>query len=293
MSKRTNNRHRVATICRRATGLPHHICHRWAGEGLITRTQPVPDAARAAQRAFEAHVVLVLADRLRHEQAGGALLGFTRAEPTSEGLVLTVHPAMADRVVSELLPRLDTRYGGLRGVPGLRLVGGPGRWSLSGLVDDTCIRLVHPDPTWMPTLPGDQADTAYVWRRSPRRPEGIETESPHASWGEARDWLISRLLRRSSLVNEAGAAHGWANTYTHGSRGVVIEWCCAMGSAQMAERLVRSGLTAVPPGWTGDQDPEAGNWTRYGKLQLGEALVTVRQAPCAEQPMRALRGGVR
>ncbi|WP_327255096.1 hypothetical protein [Streptomyces sp. NBC_01244] len=292
MSSRTDNRHRVATICRRATGLPLHVCHRWAAEGIITRAQPVPDAVDASQRAFEAQIVLVLADRLRHEQVDGALFGFTRAEPTGAGLILHLHPVTADRVVAELLPRIDTRYGGMRGVAGLRLTGEPGRWQLSGLADGTEVRLRHPHPAWTPFLPEDEADTTYLWRRNPRRLHGIETNRPLDGWGEARDWLLSRLLRRNSLVNEAGAAHGWANTYTHGSRGVVIEWCCAVSADHLARGLVRSGLTAVPASLAGTEEPDHAELARYGQLHLGDAVVTVRQGGCAEQ-RPVLKGRVR
>lgn len=252
----------------------------------------MPDATDAGRRAFEAQVALVLADRLRHEQVDGALLGFTRAQPTPDGLVLSLHPITADRVVAELLPRIDTRYGGMRGVAGLRLTGGPGRWRLAGLLGDTHIRLMHPDPAWMPVLPDDQPDLTYLWRRRPRSLHGIEAGRPHDRWGEARDWLLSRLLRRTSLVNEAGAGHGWANTYTHGSRGVVIEWCCAISTDHMARCLVRSGLLAVPPGLTGVEEPGREDLARFGQLRLGDALVTVRQASCAEE-RPVLKGRVR
>ncbi|MFG2748740.1 hypothetical protein [Streptomyces xanthophaeus] len=292
MSSRTDNRHRVATICRRATGLPHHVCRRWAEDGLITRHQPVPDAHDPAQRAFEAQIVLVLAERLRHEQLDGALLGFTGAVPAPDGLDLSLHPAMADRVVAELLPRIDTTYGGLRGVAGLRVTGGAGSWELSGLADGGHIRLLHPRPAWTPVLPDDGAGLTYLWRRRPRGLHGIEAGASDGVPDEARDRLLSRLLRRISLVNEAGAAHGWANTYTHGSRGVVIEWCCAVSTERMAHRLVRSGLTARPPGRSEDEESGRADMTQYGRLRLGDALVTVRQAPCAER-MPVLKGRVR
>ncbi|MCY0931799.1 hypothetical protein OTB20_37595 [Streptomyces sp. H27-H1] len=290
MSSRTDNRHRAASICRRATGLPLHVCHRWAAEGLITRVQPVPDAVDGGQRAFEAGVVLVLADRLRHEQVEGALLGFTRAEPGPGGLTLSLHPAMADRVVAELLPRIDTEYGGMRGVAGLRLTGGPGQWHLSGLLTGARIRLMHPHPEWTPLLPDDGVGTSYLWRRDPSRLHGIETGRPYDRWGEARDWLLSRLLRRVSLINEAGAAHGWANTYTHGNRGVVVE-CCAVSGQHMTRSLLRSGLTMVPPDLTGGHEPDEVA-TAHGQLGLGDALVTVRQAGCAARP-QILRGRTR
>ncbi|MFF5485498.1 hypothetical protein ACFY7Y_07195 [Streptomyces virginiae] len=71
------------------------------------------------------------ADGLREgDLRDGALFGFTSARPAiaRDGLSLALHPAMADRVLATVLPRIDQDDGGLRGVPGLRIVprrGGP------------------------------------------------------------------------------------------------------------------------------------------------------------------------
>ncbi|MER7760937.1 hypothetical protein [Streptomyces sp. NPDC097619] len=288
MSRRTHNRHRIAVICRAATGLPHLTCLRWATEGLIDRYQPVPDADLPGQRAFEARLVLSLVDALRHEQVEGALLGFTASEPSREGLTLTLHPAMADRVLAAALPRRDMLYGGLRGVPGLRLTGSPGRWWLRGLLDGARVRLRHPDPFWRPVLPQGAPDLVHVWRQSPRHPHGSELPA-HRPLRHGQDWLLSRALRRPRLVNGAGAAHGWANTYAHGSRGITIEWCCAMPASDMARLLVRSGLTAEAEGLPPTKRPQRENWSAYGLLELGEAVLTVRQGHCAERATASLR----
>ncbi|MEU4354251.1 hypothetical protein [Streptomyces virginiae] len=129
MSRRTDNHHRAATICRAATGLPHRTCLGWAEAGLIDYRQPVPDAEDEAQRLLESLLVAELADGLpESERRDGALFGFTSARPARTGLSLGLHPAMADRVLSTVLPRIDEYYGGLRGVPGLRIVPAGRSW---------------------------------------------------------------------------------------------------------------------------------------------------------------------
>ncbi|MER5934479.1 hypothetical protein [Streptomyces sp. NPDC002054] len=281
MSRRTDNHHRVATICREATGLPHHVCLRWVAEGVITRRQPVPDAAgnQALQRTTEALIVEELCRGLREEdQRDGALLGFTHARPGPDGLLLGLHPAMADRVLALVLPRLDELYGGLRGVPGLRLVPQGGEWILTQVRGHAVIRLVHPDPVWRPRLPEHAPGLTQLWRRGRRRPHPAEAaELERVRQGGAQDWLNSRVLRRPRLLAAAGAAHGTANVYTHGGGDVVVEWCCAIEPAELEERLRRSGLAVRPPDVEEDPRDRA---RPPGVIAMGGARVSVRQAPC-------------
>ncbi|WP_406355393.1 hypothetical protein [Streptomyces sp. NBC_00658] len=85
------------------------------------------------------------------------------------------------------------------------------------------------------------------WNMEPssRRKEVIE-----------RNWLLSRILRRSAIVNLAGNSHGWANTYTHSYEDVVIEWCCGEDPQYLKSKLLRSGLVVPPPGVAIDPDPD-------------------------------------
>ncbi|MFF1411832.1 hypothetical protein ACFVX6_18935 [Streptomyces sp. NPDC058289] len=285
MSGRTDNRHRVATICRGATGLAHHTCLKWAAAGLITRQQPVPDAGGAAQRAFEAQMVHALANALRDDQRQGTLLGFTRAVPGADGLVLGLHPGLADRVLGALLPRMDDIYGGIRGVPGLRLAPQGREWVVGSVAGNAVVRLLHPDADWRPRLPDHADGLTQLWRRDRHRLHPAEAAELTAWTGRSgdpdrarsQDWLLSRVLRRPQLLGVTTAAHGWANTYTHGSMDLVVEWCCAMEAAELEQRLRRSGLAHRPPHVA--EQPRDRPWFG-GEIGLGGAFVTVRRQTC-------------
>ncbi|MCX4690828.1 hypothetical protein [Streptomyces sp. NBC_01408] len=279
MSRRTDNRHRVATICREATGLAHHTCLRWAEQGLITRGRPVPDAADPAQRAFEAMVALTAGDALRDGQLDGAVFGVVAAVPSAGGLALRLHERMARWVVTELLPRLDEGYGGLRGVPGLRVTADREGLALRDAAGGGTIRLQGVPGSWR--LPDDGDGLRYVGRIAGRAPHAAEHEELHRWRGTAmagpdpasRDHLLSRLLRRPALINRTGNAHGWVNSYCHQYQDLVLEWCCAPGAPAMEQSLRRSGLAAPPEG----APPEPGApAVRPGVIRLGRAEVTVR-----------------
>ncbi|MEU7728293.1 hypothetical protein AB0B78_24110 [Streptomyces sp. NPDC040724] len=279
MSSRTDNRHRVATICREATGLPHRTCLDWAEAGLITRHRPVPDAARPAQRAFEARVALIAGDALRDGQLDGAVFGVVAAVPTAGGLSLRLHERMARRVVTELLPRLDEGYGGLRGVPGLRISSDRQGLALRDAAGGGFIRIQGAPGPWR--LPDDGDGLRYVGRIALRAPHAAEQDELHR-WTRtamagpdpaSRDHLLSRLLRRPGLVNRTGNAHGWVNSYCHQYQDLVLEWCCAPGAPAMEQRLRRSGLAAPPEGAPPEPEVAAG---RPGVIRLGRAEVTVR-----------------
>ncbi|MFJ7202570.1 hypothetical protein ACIQWR_03360 [Streptomyces sp. NPDC098789] len=272
MSRRTDNRHRVATICREATGLAHHTCMRWAAEGLITRALPVPDAESPAQRAFEARVVVALAAALSYEQEDGVLLGVTVARPTAAGLGIELHPDMSHRVFDALVPRFDPATGVLVGVPGLRRGhrgdGGLHVWCAAG---GGAVRFLPSAPAWQRPTSGSglialgRAD-APLHRAERARLDGW------ARGPAERDRLLSRLLRRPRLLNTAGAGHGWANTHSHHDEDLVIEWCCGPQAGDLAQQLRRSGLAAppVPPDTLTLTRPEP------GVVSLGSVRVTLR-----------------
>ncbi|MFI5984747.1 hypothetical protein ACIBEA_28225 [Streptomyces sp. NPDC051555] len=284
MSRRTDNRHRVATICREATGLPHHVCMRWAADGLISRGQPVPDAESAAQRAFEAQIVTELAQELRHRPREGALFGFVSGVPTRGGLLLDIHPAMADEVLAAVLPRIDEHYGGLRGVPGLRLTPLGDSWALMRVGGAALVRLRPPRADWQPSLPEHGDGLTQLWRRSRHRQHPAESSAMSAwscrgSVGEAHalDWLNSRLLRRPCLLNTVVATHGSADTYTHGSMDLVVEWCCALRAAELERRLRQSGLAHRPAGVAAHSRDTP--WFP-GEIGMGGAFVSLRSGTC-------------
>ncbi|MEU8466186.1 hypothetical protein [Streptomyces sp. NPDC029003] len=283
----TRNRRRAAELCSEATGTPYRTCLNWASQEMISRTLPVPDAATADQRTTESLMVCELADGLREsEQRGGALFGFTRARPTRTGLLLGLHPATADRVLALLLPRIDERYGGLRGVPGLRLVPHGRYWALTRVQGNAVVHLAHPDAEWQPELPVHGAGLTQLWRRNRHRlhpAESARLDDRTGTGGDAgrataQDWLNSRLLRRPRLLGLAGAAHGAANTYTHGSGQVVVEWCCGVERGDLERQLRASGLAVRPDGI---REHPRDRQTFTDRVAMGGAHVTLRKAVCA------------
>ncbi|WP_328961521.1 hypothetical protein [Streptomyces virginiae] len=286
MSRRTDNHHRAATICRAATGLPHRTCLGWAEAGLIGHRRPVPDAEDEGQRLLESLLVAELADGLREgDLRDGALFGFTSARPARAALALELHPAMADPVLALVLPRIDQHYGGLRGVPGLRIVPTGRSWALIHLPGRAAVHLLHPDPDWRPVLPEHGGGLTQLWRRNRHRlhpAEAAELAGRADSGGDpgsvkAQDWLNSRLLRRPGLLRVAGAAHGSANVYTHGGGDVVVEWCCGVERDELERQLRRSGL-AEPPDRIAERLRDQ-PWFP-GEIAMGGAFITLRRGPC-------------
>ncbi|MET8748862.1 hypothetical protein ABZW32_02060 [Streptomyces sp. NPDC004667] len=238
-------------------------------------------------------MVAELADGLREdEQHDGALLGFTHARPTAAGLLLGLHPAMADRVLKLLLPRIDERYGGLRGVPGLRLVPHGRYWALTRVQGNAVVHLGHPDEGWQPELPVHGAGLTQLWRRNRHRLHPAEVAylddwtrgGRNAGRALAQDWLNSRMLRRPRLLGLAGATHGSANTYTHGRGQLVVEWCCGIERAELERRLRRSGLAGRPEAI---EEHPRDRWRFADGVGMGGAWVTLRKAPCAHGYARA------
>ncbi|MFI1448243.1 hypothetical protein [Streptomyces virginiae] len=286
MSRRTDNHHRAATICRAATGLPHRTCLGWAEAGLIDHRRPVPDAEDEEQRLLESLLVAELADGLREgDLRDGALFGFTSARPARAGLSLALHPAMADRVLATVLPRIDQDHGGLRGVPGLRIVPTGRSWALIHLPGRAAVHLVHPDPDWRPVLPEHGDGLTQLWRRNRHRRHPAEAADLRERGGvaadpgsdAAQDWLNSRLLRRPRMLSAAGAVHGSANVYTHGGGDMVVEWCCGVERDELERRLRRSGLARRP-----DRIAERLRDQPWfpGEIAMGGAFVTLRRGPC-------------
>lgn len=114
------SRDQVVAACSRLTNTSYSRCCPLGKQKLISNKKPVPDAATADQRSFEALIVNVLANALRDRQLGAAL-GTHSVYPGTSHPTLRLHPDMARRVLWELLPRFDADYGGIRGVPGMRM----------------------------------------------------------------------------------------------------------------------------------------------------------------------------
>ncbi|MEU6125047.1 hypothetical protein [Streptomyces sp. NPDC047123] len=270
MSKKQSNRQRAADMCRRATDVGYQQCLDWAEKGRISRRQPVPDAAAPKQRRFEALLAHSLSEPLRDCQLDGAVLGMQGVTPDPDRPTLRLHPVMADRIVSYLLPCFDTFFGGIRGVPGLRLQHADGQWLLVDVSSSAAVVLEHEDPAWSPVLPERERGITRIWRDAPNRLSRVERQEITdwdaggglSSRPEARDLLFSRVLRRPLLINAAASAHGWANTYNHHTDDIVVEWCCGVPAAEIADDLRCSGIDRavedvdVRPTFTRDPHPE-------------------------------------
>ncbi|MGY0018661.1 hypothetical protein ACVHNB_06700 [Streptomyces sp. YJ-C3] len=304
----------AAELCVEATGWREVECLKWAEQGFISHAFPIPDASSAQQRHLEAFVVHVLADALRDGQLDSAVFGVTRLVPLPSFPVLYLHAGMADVVVSEVLPRYEAGYGGIRGVPGLRPSPSPqGGLELRLVGTGARIRLVSEDESWRPELPGDVApgearadgeddqEVRQLWR-SAKRMDPLEEEElrfwnmepfTHRKEAIERNWLLSRLLRRSAIVNLAGKSHGWANTYTHAYEDIVVEWCCGEDPDHVKSKLFSSGLVNPPPGLRVAPEP---NLTHPTTICFGSGRAYVRRLPdctITEGSAERIRGIIR
>ncbi|MFI6574020.1 hypothetical protein [Nocardia fluminea] len=191
-----------------------------------------------------------LANALRDQQLDGALLGAQVAVPCPDGrLHLDVHPTMAFAVLHHLLPYFDPGYGDIRGVVGLR----PRRVNataveLTDVSSSAGLTLNLPEPIRIePVTSAEGAGYTAVWHQSPGELHPAEirsTKRPGAGNNPMRDRVFSRLLRRPLVLQQIGSAHGYVNTYTHGSRDLVIEWCCGPTKPEAIKLFQRSGFGA-------------------------------------------------
>ncbi|MEU6327057.1 hypothetical protein ABZ851_07200 [Streptomyces sp. NPDC047049] len=267
----------VAELRAEATGWPTEECLKWAEQGFISTSLPIPDASSAEQRHLEAFVVHVLAEALRDGQLDSAVFGVTRVRPLPSFPVFYLHAEMANVVVSEVLPRFEAGYGGIKGIPGLRPAPSPeGGLDLRLVGTGARVRFVSERGDWQPTFPAnvapggttadreDDQEVRQLWR-SEETLDPLEHEElrfwnmePSSRRRDVieRNWLLSRILRRSALANMTGKSHGWANTYTHAYEDVVMEWCCGEDPRRVMSKFLRSGLTTTPPGMHMRPDPD-------------------------------------
>lgn len=294
-----NKAHRPAVICSRATGANQRKCRAWEEAGLISSRQPVPDAVDRDQRQFEAMIAMELARTLCDRQLDGALLGFRRVEPAPEGIGLYPHPTMANRMISELMPRLSEYDSGVRGVPGLRARWHDGTIILYDLMTSAQVYVIWPRRS-PPSASDLESSGRALWHH-----DGLDAEEagdrarwtgeaysnpkvPFAAEAAARDWLLSRVLRRVALVNRGASQHGLANTYTHNDQDLIVESCCGTDPAEIKRLLCQSKMAAPPddPLLEALEAPSQGS----GEISLGGHIgVTfrcLRYQECALDPGR-------
>lgn len=271
----------VAKLCSNATGTPLRDCLTWAEQGFLSKELSVPDGGSERQRSLEAFIANVLANALRDTQLDGVALGLVRVDPFPTQPVFHLQPEMAGAVVRELLPRYDRTFGGIRGVPGLRPAKIAGQsLVLHQLPSRASVQLRHPDPKWDSWLDSNKAGLRPLSKENPEllhyneRSElvdWLEEDNPHAhQWRQDRDRLLSRLLRRPGLLNIADRPHPEVNTYTHGYRDIIFEWCCGTETISTVQGLSQSGVHP-PPMETGDVPIES-----LGILGLGDARAYLR-----------------
>jgi hypothetical protein len=241
----------------------------------------VVDSPSPSQRSLEACVAHVLASAFQDRQLNGVLLGVRRAEPEGQSLKLTLEPEMANEILHELLPRFDHSYGGVRGVPGLRVRGHDRQLNLYDATTSAHITMARADGGPM-RLPSAQDDEVLLWKRVPgglTRDEELES----GDWTESRgirdlglrDLLLSRILRSPEVVNRVAGPHGFANCYTHHAGDLVIEWCCGDTVEAICALLMAHGFVADVPRASAIE-LLSGNSARFG----GFTVILNRHASC-------------
>ena len=136
--------------------------------------------------------------------------------------------------------------------------------------------------------------TGWIRKKRPAEPAGLgeaynNPRRPLAAEAAARDWLLSRVVRRVALVNRGASPHGFANTYSHGDGDLIVESCCGTDPAEIKRLLCQSRMAESP------EDPllEALEAPRQGagEISLGSHIgVTFRclhDDECVLEPGRA------
>ncbi|MCE4946401.1 hypothetical protein LVX13_25235 [Streptomyces albulus] len=250
---RSRNTNRLAKRIRDQTSLTLSTASRLAQQADIYLGSSVVDSPDPRQRSLEAHLAHVLASSFKDRQLNGALLGVRKAEPENQSVSLTLEPDMAGEVLRELLPRFDHFYGGVRGIPGLRVRGDETRLILHDTISSAHVTVTRADGAPI-RLPSARDGEVLLWKRVPggfSRDEKDEAEEWAGSRAiedlRVRDLLLSRILRCPGLVNRAAEPHGFANCYTHHAGDLVIEWCCGDTVEALCAVLLAHGFADDVP----------------------------------------------
>ncbi len=250
---RSRNTNRLAKKIRDQTTLTLSTASRLARQAHVYLGSSIVDSPDPLQRRLEAHMAHVLASSFQDHQLNGALLGVREAEPESQHVRLTLESDMADEILRELLPRFDHSYGGIRGVPGLRVRGIETRLTLHDAVSSAHVTVTRADGGPI-RLPSARDGEVLLWKRAPgglshdERQEAEEwTDSRAIEDLRVRDLLLSRTLRCPGLVNRTAAPHGFANCYTHHAGDIVIEWCCGDTAEALCAALLAHGFADDVP----------------------------------------------
>jgi hypothetical protein len=245
----SRNTNQLAKKLSRSTRLSLSTAFRLARQADMYLGSLVVDSPDPHQRRLEAYVAHVLADGFKDRQLNGALLGVRRAVPDGRSVKLTLESEMADEVLRELLPRIDHFYGGVRGVPGLRVTRkSEGRLFLYDKASSAHITVVRADGGLI-RLPSMRDGEVPLWKGatsdftpSEKQETAEWTDSRGITDVRVRDVLLSRVLRSPALVNRTAEPHGFANCYTHHAGDLVIEWCCGVTVETLCAVLLAHGF---------------------------------------------------
>lgn len=250
---RSRNANRLAKKIRNQTDLKLSTASRLAQQADTYLGSSIEDSPDPRQRCLEAHMAHVLASRFQDHQLNGALFGIRKAEPDTQSVKLTLESEMADEVIRELLPRFDHLYGGLRGVPGLRVRTSQDQLILHDTASSAQVTVAR-DGGGSFRLPTERDREVLLWKRFPNslsrneRQEAKNWTDPRASDDlKVRDLLFSRMLRCPELVNRTATPHGFANCYTHHAGDLVIEWCCGVTVESLCATLLAHGFADAVP----------------------------------------------
>ncbi|WP_433396965.1 hypothetical protein [Streptomyces sp. CA-146814] len=250
---RSRNANRLAKRIRNQTQLTLSTASRLAQQADVYFGPSIEDSPDPRQRRLEAHMAHVLASSFQDHQLNGALFGIRKAEPEAQGVKLTLESEMADEVLRELLPRFDHLYGGLRGVPGLRVRGNQNQLILHDAASSAQVTVTRDDRGAF-RLPTARDSEVLLWKKFPDGPSRNErqeakgwTDSRAIDDLQVRDLLFSRMLRCPDLINRTATPHGFANCYTHHAGDLVIEWCCGVTVESLCATLLAHGFADAVP----------------------------------------------
>lgn len=254
MSRRTHDRAIVQR--QRLTGEGHQQAQASYHPHGCTPERPVPAAVSRSQRELEACALYELIRwHSPFRDHTDVPLGIVKVRPLPDRLIVHPAPGLAAEMVLHLLPHYVESYGGVIGIPGLRLAGTPARrdpyWKLTVLDTAASIWITAaPDHHLLPDRhPDDHPLSPYrpLWHHPARHPDEREAGylMPEA-WRDTYDVdelidLLSGVLRRTYLFDQLWTGCDF-NPYEHCRTDLIVEWCCGPSLSERVDLWLGSGL---------------------------------------------------
>ncbi|MEU8514135.1 hypothetical protein AB0C76_21465 [Kitasatospora sp. NPDC048722] len=220
----SDNVTRLARRIQKLTGLQYCRARELAQQVRVFAKHPVPDAETAAQVHLEAVVVHAFADALRSRNVDFAVFGVVGSGIAEDGLTVRLDSSVGTDLVARLLLYWDVRQFAVRASPvhgGITVCGRSGPERITFVNDDGTPLVFDPERL----LPSDMARVHGY----PGRP------GPH-------ELLLSRLLRRPTLLNQTAALHGTVRCHARSTAALVIEWCCGDTFETLFATLLAHGV---------------------------------------------------